>query len=909
MKSGINKGVIMKYIKFVLITLIVICFSTNLWADVYPAPINFSASQGAEDEVTINWDAPSPPEFGEGFESGMMPPQDWAVETTNDEYTWQIMNNPNYVHSGSYSACVPWTYEENSQDEWLISPAYEVNSGDELIFYLGTSKTYGSNSPVYVLASEDNFTTQDTLMVCDGQNLDDKWEYKEYSTTLNDYSSEIQIAFQYYGGNGDLVCLDDVVISSTKLDVASFFVVPKNDIRTTSIKSRAPLNKKSRSIVLSGYKLYKKLYVDDNFQQIPDQSTVLTDPAYVDENVYTDSAYIYKARAIYNNTIPSTNYSDADTGYIYDENKPAKPSDIRTGTNWTAENGLTFKWANPYSFDVEYFNIYNDEYFLTHIKFDPTKDNYSIKFTADPDEENEYQLNNEIYNLTVTSVDFNGNESEINPGDVQTNAPAPQIGISTDMFFNQITIQKWYETQECSIDDNIKLYRSTDDKISTFSLLKDFSDASATEYFEDGILVYPDYNASTDSAYFYFATLEYPEYGTSDTSHIWPENTPEYEVESISNVEYEVYKDRIDFSWDEPSTDSLRYAGVYCYRGDGGGTPADTVYRGTTTYTYNIQSPGVTNFTFWPFDKWGTRGTADMKTTIEHLLFKVDYVNICQDTSKNVENFSDGIDPLWSQINKGDEDATWHANESGASQWFPVEAEEGAYGWINDDVLGNNNHSNCYLAMPAVVGLDNDDKVYLKFDSFFSDEYDGSASIAINVGGSWKDVFSMTEHEDFESENKWRWLTYTLNIGSFLQQSQIDSFQIAFHFNDNETWSSGWAIDNVSLMSTSEPEVPAKLKLNENNQFFQANAYPNPTPENINISFYLKEKSPVSLEIFNILGQKIATVVKDNTFSQGMNQLNWNGIDDKGAKVGSGIYFYRLKIDEKVKTSKFMMMK
>src|SRR6056297_2420592 len=107
MKSGINKGVIMKYIKFVLITLIVICFSTNLWADVYPAPINFSASQGAEDEVTINWDAPSPPEFGEGFESGMIPPQDWAVETTNDEYTWQIMNNPNYVHSGSYSACLP----------------------------------------------------------------------------------------------------------------------------------------------------------------------------------------------------------------------------------------------------------------------------------------------------------------------------------------------------------------------------------------------------------------------------------------------------------------------------------------------------------------------------------------------------------------------------------------------------------------------------------------------------------------------------------------------------------------------------------------------------------------------------------------------------------------------------------
>lgn len=904
MKSGINKGVTMKNIKFLLTIIFIFCLSGYLLADIYPAPENFSASKGAAEDVTISWEHPTPPDFGEGFESASIPPEDWEIEVTNDNYTWQIMDNINYVHSGSYSACVPWTYDEESQDEWLMSPAYEVSDGDELIFYLGTSKTFGINSPVYVLISVDDFATYDTLIVCNGQDISgNQWEFQEYAESLDGYNTNARIAFRYLGGNGDLVCLDDVSIAGRKVDIANFFVIPTQNTKNLNI-SRAPLNKKSRSITLTGYKLFKKVYVDNKFKQIPDKETILTDTVYIDEEVLADTAYSYKSLAIFNDVIPSTNYSESDIGYIADTIEPPKPSDIRANTNWTEANGITFRWTNPFATDITSYNIYNGEYLIANVEFQPDVDSYSILFTADPSGENEYQLNTEIYNLGVTSVDFNGNESEINPGDIQTVAPAPQTGISTGMFYNEITITKWAPGEECSIDDNIKLYRSTDDDLDTFTLLKEFSDASSAQYFDAGVLEYSDYEASTDSAYFYYATLEYPEHGTSDISYIWPESTPEYTVDNISNLEYEVFNDYIEFSWDEPSGDSLRYAGVYLYRGSGSGTPADTVYRGTTTYNYNIETPGISNFTFWPFDIWGTKADSDKKTIIENLFFKLDYVYICQDTSKVIENFENGIDPLWSQFNKGDAEATWNASDSGSSQWFPVTADDGFYGWINDDLLGNQAYTNCYLALPEITGLTSDDKVYMMFDNFYSDEYDGSATVALNVNGNWTDIYNVIDKDGF-LPNEWQ--TYSLTISSFLEADQMDSFQIGFHYNDNETWSAGWAIDNVSVLSTSQPDVPAKLQLNQENQFFQANTYPNPFRDNINFSFYLKESSDVSLEIFNILGQKIATV-SNATHGAGMNKLNWDGMDSNDKKVSAGIYFYRLKIEDNVKTSKFMMI-
>jgi len=84
--------------------------------------------------------------------------------------------------------------------------------------------------------------------------------------------------------------------------------------------------------------------------------------------------------------------------------------------------------------------------------------------------------------------------------------------------------------------------------------------------------------------------------------------------------------------------------------------------------------------------------------------------------------------------------------------------------------------------------------------------------------------------------------------------------------------------------------------------------YPNPFNPETNIEFSLMEASRIKLEIFNILGQQVITLVDDN-LTAGTHIYTWNGKDNKGQKVSSGIYFYRLQTDRTSITKKMLLLK
>ena len=72
------------------------------------------------------------------------------------------------------------------------------------------------------------------------------------------------------------------------------------------------------------------------------------------------------------------------------------------------------------------------------------------------------------------------------------------------------------------------------------------------------------------------------------------------------------------------------------------------------------------------------------------------------------------------------------------------------------------------------------------------------------------------------------------------------------------------------------------------------NAYPNPFNPSVFIQYHLPERSHVTLKIFNSVGEKIKTLV-DEKQGAGDYVIKWNGADDLGRKVVSGIYFYKFK--------------
>ncbi len=102
----------------------------------------------------------------------------------------------------------------------------------------------------------------------------------------------------------------------------------------------------------------------------------------------------------------------------------------------------------------------------------------------------------------------------------------------------------------------------------------------------------------------------------------------------------------------------------------------------------------------------------------------------------------------------------------------------------------------------------------------------------------------------------------------------------------------------------SERNSPAGFLLSQN--------YPNPFNPETRVEYAVpgsqKDGVPVLLEIYNVLGQLVRTLV-DQPQSGGKHEVVWDGKDDGGKDVASGIYFYRLKAGETVETKRMVLIR
>jgi hypothetical protein len=84
---------------------------------------------------------------------------------------------------------------------------------------------------------------------------------------------------------------------------------------------------------------------------------------------------------------------------------------------------------------------------------------------------------------------------------------------------------------------------------------------------------------------------------------------------------------------------------------------------------------------------------------------------------------------------------------------------------------------------------------------------------------------------------------------------------------------------------------------------YQLSNFPNPfNPETI-ISFSISNDSEIELSVYNIKGQKVKTLLKDN-FEKGNHTIVWDGFDDSVKPVSSGVYLYELSVNGKIEVVK-----
>jgi hypothetical protein len=116
--------------------------------------------------------------------------------------------------------------------------------------------------------------------------------------------------------------------------------------------------------------------------------------------------------------------------------------------------------------------------------------------------------------------------------------------------------------------------------------------------------------------------------------------------------------------------------------------------------------------------------------------------------------------------------------------------------------------------------------------------------------------------------------------------------------NDMGAYGGGNA--DLSTDVTDNENIPKEFALLQN--------YPNPFNPKTTIEYHLSLKSYVSIHIYNLLGQKIVTLL-DEDRDAGIHKINWDGKDSHNRNVCSGIYIYRIKAKQFHKSKKMVLVR
>lgn len=143
------------------------------------------------------------------------------------------------------------------------------------------------------------------------------------------------------------------------------------------------------------------------------------------------------------------------------------------------------------------------------------------------------------------------------------------------------------------------------------------------------------------------------------------------------------------------------------------------------------------------------------------------------------------------------------------------------------------------------------------------------------------------------------WLRYYSDTNAYL-------YSVAFS-RDGTGWITGGdgtlyrsTLKNVVGIDKPETDIPNTIALLEN--------YPNPFNPSTTIRYALPENTFVNLQIFNVLGQPVRTLV-NRELPPGNQSVEWEGKNDRGQEVSSGIYFYRIEADGFARTRRMVLLR
>ena len=243
----------------------------------------------------------------------------------------------------------------------------------------------------------------------------------------------------------------------------------------------------------------------------------------------------------------------------------------------------------------------------------------------------------------------------------------------------------------------------------------------------------------------------------------------------------------------------------------------------------------------------------------------------------------------------------WLLNYSGSG----VSSLFAKYGKVSL-IIKYDNDSESWVEFNHSFDLSQLEAAYLTFYTKYYIEQDndfGYVEISSDSGNTWKHL-----GQDPYTGILANWRTDSLSLENYCGPGNND-VRLRFRIvSDATNTLPGWFIDDISIHSG---KISTTVNLKNDRiliNYALSDNYPNPFNNQTVISYCIPNIDYVKIIIYNILGKEIITIV-DKKHQAGQYSVVWNGKDNKGNLVPTGVYFYKIETDNYFDCNKMLLLK
>lgn len=250
----------------------------------------------------------------------------------------------------------------------------------------------------------------------------------------------------------------------------------------------------------------------------------------------------------------------------------------------------------------------------------------------------------------------------------------------------------------------------------------------------------------------------------------------------------------------------------------------------------------------------------------------------------------------WTLQSQQSGNETWHAGnvtDHHFNQIDPASTASAICGWI----AANQNEwimSPTFNLPSGTAALD----FYAGYSTNWLNNATLKLHISTNGGSTWTQLWQAVN-----DSNPWGWRSFSISLNAYCGLSNL---KLGWQYVGNDGDTVG--LDGVELVRISSVDIEDDPSLTGNDRFYLFQNHPNPFNPVTTITFTLDSPVPVKLNVYNTAGQLVKTLINDG-LPRGIHEVVWDGKNDTGQMVSSGLYFYRLKTDAEAQTKSMILLK